>query len=84
MLCTKGCLGFSAFLSLLAPLAHFPQSFSLQQLSGVYYQDLLPLFIQAEETDLTCIAQREEKSWRLKEKVFPKSYKASLLKGLAK
>lgn len=74
---------FCIFLSHL-PLAHFPQSFSLQWLSGVYYQDLLLLFIQAEETYLTCIAQREGKSRRLKEKVFPKSYKASLFKGLAK
>lgn len=30
----------------LAPLARFPQSFSLQWLRGVYYQDLLPLFIK--------------------------------------
>lgn len=77
-------LAFLHFSLSLAPLAHFPQSFSLQQLSSVYYQDLLPLFIQAEETYFTCIAQREGKSWRLKEKVFPRSYKALLLKDLAK
>lgn len=55
-------LVFLHFSLSLAPLAHFPQCFSLQWLSGVYYQDLLPLFIQAEETYLTCTAQREGKS----------------------
>lgn len=59
MLYSLFCISFSHTL-----LAHFPQSFSLQWLRGVYCQDLLPLFLQAEETYLIPIAQTERKSWK--------------------